>query len=150
MAFQSVHSPLSNLYPCNVNYKGNSFLSAEGALQFTRAVFCRRLEEARAIETERDAYEVKRLAGTFRHPQEWENVVEDILIEILVIKFTINRHCKEVLLGTDDCRLFEATGDRTWACGLPLSRIHELTIPPIGRNRTGLALEKVRQIVKEK
>ena len=150
VAFQSVHSPLSNLYPCNVFYKGISFLSAEGALQHTRAIFCRRLEEARAIETERDAYEVKRIAGTFKHPQEWEAVVVDILIEILVIKFTANRHCREVLLATGDCGLFEATGDRTWACGLPLSKIHELTIPPVGRNRTGVALEKVRQIVKGK
>ena len=59
IAFQSVHLPLSNLFPCNVGNRGKPFLSVEGELQHTRAIFCRRLLEARKIEFERDAYEVK-------------------------------------------------------------------------------------------
>ena len=150
VAFQSVHSPLSNLYPCNIVFKGKPFLSAEGALQHTRAVFCRRLLEARKIEYERDAYEVKRISATFRHPQEWEDKVPEVLLDILIIKFTDNTHCKEVLLATGNRRLFEATGDKTWACGLPLARIHELTLPPPGKNRTGETVEKVRELLKGK
>ena len=150
LAFQSVHSPLSNLYPCNVFYKGKPFLSAEGALQHTRAVICKRPDEAKAIEFERDAYEVKKIAASLKQTVEWDRVVEDVLIEILLIKFSANPYCKRVLLETGNRLLFEATGDRTWACGLPLARIHELTLPPVGKNRTGLALEKVRGIIKDK
>ena len=141
---------MSNLYPCNVVYKSKAFLSAEGALQFTRAVFCRRTAEANANDCERNAYEVKRISSTFRHPPEWEMIVVDTLIEILLIKFTVDSYCRKALLATGKRRLFEATGDKTWACGLPLSKIHELKLPFPGRNRTGEALEKVREIIQTK
>ena len=150
VAFQSVHSPLSNLYPCNVVYKGKPFLSAEGALQYTRAVFCRRFMEASAIEFERNAYEVKRISSTFKHPPEWDNIVVDTLLEILIIKFSTNKHCREVLLATGNRKLFEATGNKFWACGLPLAKIQELSIPAPGRNHTGETVEKVREIIKGK
>ena len=150
IAFQSEHSPLSNLYPCNLVYKGKLHLSAEGALHYTRAVFCRRHEEAKAIGNETNPYEVKRIASTFAHPPEWDGIVVDTLIEILVIKFTTDTHCKKALLATGDRRLFEATGDRIWACGLPLTKIHELTLPAPGKNRTGEAVEKVRSIIRSK
>ena len=149
IVFQSEHSPLSNLYPCNIVYKGRVYLSAEGALHFTRATFCKRHREASAIEFERNAYEVKRIAATFKHTPEWDDMVVDILLEILIIKFKTNKHCREVLLATGNRRLFEATGDRVWACGLLLAKIHELTLPPLGRNRTGETVEKVRGIIKE-
>ena len=144
IAFQSEHAPLSNLYPCNIVYKSIAFLSAEGALQHTRAVVCKKLEVAHAIAAERDPYEVKRIAGVLGHSPEWEAVVVDILVEILMVKFSSNLYCKRALLATGDLSLFEATGDKTWACGLPLSKIHELKLPIPGSNRTGVALEKVR------
>ena len=147
IAFQSEHAPLSNLYPCNIVYKSRAFLSAEGALQYTRAVLCQRLEEANAIAAERDPYEVKRIANTLKHSPEWEAIVVDVLIEILLIKFNSNPYCKQALLATGKHRLFEATGDKKWACGLPLSKIHELKLPIPGSNRTGEALEKVRGII---
>ena len=148
IAFQSVHSPLSNLYPCNVVYEGRIFLSAEGALQYTRAVFCKKFQEARLIQFERDAYEVKRMLSGLKSPKEWDNKVVEILEKILLIKFTTNPYCKQALLATGDRKLFEATGDRVWACGLPLAKIRDLTLPPPGMNRTGVALEKVRGIIR--
>ena len=150
VAFQSVHSPLSNLYPCNVMYKGKLFLSAEGALQYTRVICCKRYTEAKDIEFECCAYEVKKISGNFSHSPEWEKLAFDTLVEILIIKFTTNAHCKSVLLATGDRNLYEATGDKYWACGLPLAKIHELTLPPIGKNRAGEAVEKVRGILREK
>ena len=150
IAFQSPHAPLSNLFPCNVSYKGNAFLSSEGALQYRKAVTCKRIAEARKIEFERNAYEAKRIGGSFRHTQEWEDIEEEELLEILIVKFTTNPYCRQALLKTGDKKLFEATGDKVWACGLPLARIHELTDPPPGNNRTGKALEKVRDILNKR
>ena len=150
VAFQGPHSPLSNLYPCNVIYKGKAFLSSEGALQYRKAVTCKKFAEAHSIEFERRAFEAKRVGGSFRHTQEWEDIEEDEILEILIVKFTDNPYCKRALLNTGDKKLFEATGDRVWACGLPLARIHELTDPPPGNNRTGKALEKVRGLLKGK
>ena len=148
IAYQSDHAPLSNLYPCNIVYKSRVFLSAEGALQHTRAIICGRTVEANQIEFERNAYKVKRIASGLPYSQEWEDKVEDILLEILIIKFTTNSYCRKALMATGDRSLFEATGDKVWACGLALTRIQELTIPTPGKNQAGLALEKVRGIVK--
>ena len=150
IAFQSAHAPLSNLYPCNVIFRGRAFLSSKGALHYTRAVFCDRLVEARDIEFERNAYRVKKIGGAFKHTKEWDAIVEDELLQILVVKFSTNPYCKKALLATANKKLFEATGDRTWACGLPLMKIHELTDPPLGKNRMGKALEKVRDIIRNK
>ena len=108
-------------------------------------MFCKRYVEARDI-----AYRVKSIGGSFKHTKEWEEVVEDELLAILVIKFSDNQYCKKALLATGNKKLFEATGDRLWACGLPLTRIQELTDPPIGKNRTGKSLEKVRDIIRAK
>ena len=80
IAFQSVHAPLSNLYPCNIAYRGRVFLSAEGALQHTRATICNRLGEARLIEFERDAYRVKSIAYDLPHSRDWDACVEDVLL----------------------------------------------------------------------
>ena len=148
IAFQSEHSPLSNLYPCNVLYKGRFFLSSEGALQYERAICCKRFEEARLIEFERCAYEIKRIASNLKFSEDWEKIMVKVLEEILYIKFTANQYCKRVLLSTGDKQLFEATGDRTWACGLPLRKIGDLTLPTPGKNRMGLALERVRSKIK--
>ena len=123
-------------------------MSAEGALQHTRAICCKKFEEARAIEFERDAYEVKSILAGLKYSQEWENMVLEVQEEILVIKFTTNPYCKQALLATGNRKLFEATGDRVWACGLPLAKIQELTLPPPGKKHTGVALEKVRDIIK--
>ena len=124
IGFQSVHSPLSNLFPCNVEYKNWVFLSAEGALQHTRAVICKCLAIARLIEFERDAYRVKIPAADLPFSHDWDMSVDVVLLEILLIKFTENTYCREALLATGERSLFEATGDRVWACGPPLTRIH--------------------------
>ena len=46
---------------------------------------------------------MKRIAGTFRHNLTWDDMVEDVLLDILLIKFSSDSHCKEVLLETGDC-----------------------------------------------
>ena len=102
------------LYPCNVCYKGNTFLSIEGALQYRKAVTCKKFV-ARIIEFERNAYEAKRIGGSFKYTQEWEDIEEDELLEILIVKFSTNQYCKQALLKTGDKKLFEATGDQVWA-----------------------------------
>ena len=68
LAFQSSHSPLSNLYPCNVCHRGERFLSSEAALHHTRAIISRRLDKAHEILDTRDPYKVKSIGPlSLRH-----------------------------------------------------------------------------------
>ena len=137
VAFQSAHSPLSNLYPCNVSYRGRKFLSSEAALQHTRATICRRVKEAEEIEGERNAYRVKDVGHRCGTSPEWARMEQEVMGEILLEKFMTNPHCRDVLLATAGKKLLEATGDKKWGCGVHLSRIQGLTDPPPGENLLG-------------
>ena len=53
------------------------------------------------------------------------------------------------LLAKGKKRLFEATGDKAWAYGFPLTKIHELTLPTPGKNCTGESVERKRGGVRD-
>ena len=149
LAFQSTHSPLSNLYPCNVYHRGEKFLSSEAALHHTRATVCKKHKEAHDILMKRDPYWVKSVGSSFKATPEWNRIEDSELDSIILDKFTRNSYCRDFLLATGDKTLYEATGDRKWACGIPLSKIDTLTATPPGENRMGKKLEKVRSIIRE-
>ena len=119
VVFQSPHSPLSNLFPCNINYKGEGFLSSEGAFQFHRALVSGYENEAEQIKSERNPYKVKKIAATLRASREWEEMCENVMREILMIKYATVPFCKNFLLNTGTRGLLEGTGDRWWGCGIP-------------------------------
>ena len=95
VAFQSAHSPLSNLYPCNVAHRKGRFLSSEAALHHTRAVVSKRFEEAQEVLKTRDPYKVKTIGSSFKASQEWNNIEDTELEEILMDKFTSNQYCQK-------------------------------------------------------
>ena len=70
--------------------------------------------------------------------------------EILVLKFSNNRFCKQFLLGTGKAKLFEGTGDRRWGCGIPISKADQISFKNVGRNLLGLMLESVREEISPK
>ena len=74
VVFQSPHSPLSNLFPCNLTYRGNCFLSAEGAFQFSHAMVAGQEQLAELIKSERRPYRVKKLAREIKLSQDWEDI----------------------------------------------------------------------------
>ena len=130
VVFQSQHSPLSNLHPCNIIYRGEVFLSSESAFQHTKAVVCGYRREAQQIKAERRAYKVKQLARGIKSTKEWEDMSEQVMREILIHKFQRNKICAQALLATGERVLFEGTGDRKWGCVYPfpkLTRFHSRT-----------------------
>ena len=145
LVFQSPHSPLSNLYPCNITYRGEAFLSAEGAFQYTRATICGYHREAQLIKSERNAFKVKSLTRDFRNIKEWEDMSEQVMREVLIAKFKSNRACLNYLVGTGQRSLFEGTGDRKWGCGIPISKANLITFKNPGRNLLGHMLEETRK-----
>ena len=122
IVFQSPHSPLSNLYPCNLDYRDKHFLSAKGAFQYSKALVSRNERVAELIITERRPYRVKKLAQEVTPTREWEDIEESVMKEILMVKFNSNRFCKQFLLGTGKAKLFEGTGDKRWRCGIHISK----------------------------
>ena len=145
IVFQSPHSPLSNLHPCNITYRGEAFLSAEAAFQYTRATECGYHREAQLIKFERNAFKAKSLAKDFKSTREWEETAEQVMREIVLAKFKRNRSCKSYLLATGERTLFEGTGDRRWGCGIPISKAHLITLKNPGKNLFGAILQETRR-----
>ena len=150
LVFQSPHSPLSNLFPCNVTYRGEAFLSSEGAFQFTRANACGYHREAQVIKFERNGFKVKGLTRDFKNTREWEEMSEQVMREILIANFKTNKICLNFLIGTGQRSLFEGTGDRKWGCGIPISKAHLISFKNPGRNLLGLLLEETRRLLNAK
>ena len=133
VVFQSQHSPLSNLYPCNIIYRGEIFLSSEAAFQFTRARSCGYEREALLIKSERKAFKAKLAGRGITTTKEWEDMSEQIMREILLEKFRRNQVCAKALLATGERALFEGTGDKKWGCGFPISKANLITFKNPGR-----------------
>ena len=148
--FQSPHTPLSNLFPCNLVFRGECFLSSEGAFQYHRALTSGYEKEAIQIKAERNPYKAKSQGGLIRATQEWDRICEELMEEILVAKFTMIEYCREFLLETGERRLLEGTGDKKWGCGVPLSKYWLATLKYPGKNILGLLLENIRATIRTK
>ena len=150
LVFQSPHSPLSNLYPCNLLYRGICFLSAEGAFQYSRALTSGYEKEAEQIKTERNPYKAKKLGSLLRSTPVWDEICESVMLEILKLKFSAIEFCKEFLLSSGTKKLFEGTGDRRWGCGIPISKYWLITPKCPGKNILGQLLETTRDDIQPK
>ena len=121
-----IHSefqPLSNWYPCKVQFKGHTFNSSEQAYQWAKADFCQDNAAATKLlftTSPRDAKDlgsgIEGLRGT-----DWDQKKNGIMEEILRNKFRDNNDMKKQLLDTKDIILAEASRDRHWAVGLPIN-----------------------------
>ena len=145
-----IHSefqPLSNWYPCKVQFKGHTFNSSEQAYQWAKADFCQ--DDAAASKllfttSPRDAKdlgsEIKGLRDT-----DWDQKKNGIMEEILRNKFRDNKDLKKQLLDTKDIILAEASRDRHWAVGLPINSADLfITKKWTGHNWLGRILASVR------
>ena len=150
-----IHSefqPLSNWYPCKVQFKGHTFNSSEQAYQWAKADFCQ--DDAAASKllfttSPRDAKdlgsEIKGLRDT-----DWDQKKNGIMEEILRNKFRDNKDLKKQLLDTKDIILAEASRDRHWAVGLPINSADLfITKKWTGHNWLGRILASVRTEMSE-
>ena len=100
--------------------------------------------EADTIKSERRPFRVKRMSHDIKPNQDWEDIEESVMREILLEKFTQIEFCRKFLLDTGKANLFEGTGDRKWGCGIPISKSDQITFRNPGRNLLGHLLESVR------
>lgn len=142
--FQSQHSVLSNLYPCQLTIAGKHYSSAEQALQCMKADCVNDQQTSRRIWSERDVYEQKRLGGLITENKRWNDEKLAILETIITAKFEQNPLLKEELLNTGDSKLNEATRDSYWGIGSTLNSPAAKNHSWRGANHTGKALEAVR------
>lgn len=130
--FQGPWAKLSNYSPCHVFYGGHSYQSVEHAYQAQKVVDERHRHE---IANAGSPAKAKRLARTLPLREDWEEMKDQIMLDLLREKFAQEPE-RSILLSTGDAELIEGNwwGDRYWG-QCPLGT---------GENKLGKLLMRVR------
>ena len=119
---------LSNMYPCEIKYKGHTFKSSESAFQAQKDLS--RVSEFESLEGK----ESKRLGRKVNIRSDWEEVKVNIMEEILRIKFS-DPELAEKLKNVKEPIVEENTWhDTFWG-----------VCDGKGKNMLGKLLEKIRK-----
>ena len=146
IAFYGKTSPYSNFHYTEFEYKGYKVTSSEQAFMLEKALmFDESMVEA--ILATDDPRAIKRLGRKVRNFDEkkWNKVRYDIMVDILLAKFSVEP-LKSELLSTGDELMVEASpNDKVWGAGLALGdpRLNYPNYYP-GRNLLGKALMEAR------
>ena len=110
--FKGDYDWLSNFYICDIIYEGQYYNSAEAAYQAQK---CLDEEEKKTFITLPPG-KAKRFGMKIKLRTDWEQVKEQIMYEILLVKFIKNVELKDRLLATGDAFLAEENywGDKFW------------------------------------
>lgn len=122
---------LSNFFPVEIESGGVTYPSLEHAFQAAKMVSKGDRERVRLAPTPGQA---RRLARSLRQRRDWDEVQEEVMLELLRRKFMHAELMRE-LLRTDDRPLVEMNdwGDTFWG-----------VCDGVGLNRLGRLLEQVR------
>jgi len=127
---------LSNMYDCNIIYKGKEYGSSEHIYQAMKSEnreyqeYIRTLDEPKKTKKEAD----RLLDETYEMREDWDEVKVALMEEILYLKFTQNPDLRDKLLATEG--LIEeknSWGDTFWG-----------TCEGVGQNHLGRLLMKTR------
>ena len=125
---------LDNFYPCNVEYEGMIYPSAEHAFQAAKTLDMNIRKRFQYYDTPKKA---KQAGRRLKLRSDWEEVKIPIMKEIVKNKFLRNdaeQDIRTLLLATGDAHLEEGNkhGDKFWG-----------TVEGVGRNELGKILMEV-------
>lgn len=126
---------LSNFYEVPVEYDGLKYGSSESAFQAQKCEFPAKRVEFQNLNPSKS----KALGRKVTLREDWDEVKNRVMLEIVRNKFKQNPELKEKLIATGDAYLEEGNwwGDKTWG-----------VCNGVGENRLGKILMKVRDELK--
>ena len=133
--FRGEYFFLSNFYNAPVQYDEITFLNNESAFQSMKCID----REERCSFAPLDPSAAKRKGRHVKLREDWENVKEQYMYDIVLAKFTQNSDLRAKLLATRDAYLEEGNtwGDREWG-----------TVNGVGNNKLGKILMTVREVLR--
>lgn len=145
IAFQSEHSPLSNLFPCNIKFNGVAYKSAEHCYQHLRAVHHKKNQLARDIMATDNPYDLIYQCKEITDNNEWCGVRISTMERIIRPKADQVPIFHEYLKATNDYRLVENTWNSFWGsgCSFDSKAVWEGSFH--GLNHLGRILERIRR-----
>lgn len=138
--FRGKYYFLSNFSPSKIEYDGYTYENAEAAFhaQKNSSTFYKHMMQFQ------DASMAKKEGRRIRLREDWEEVKDSIMYEVVKAKFTQNKLLREELLATKDMVLIEENTwhDNYWgvcSCNRCKNKIH------VSSNNLGKILMKVRE-----
>ena len=146
-AFFTKASPLSNFHPCDLEIDGTKYLCVEQFFQEQRAHFGGKPEIAAQIRSTIDPAKCKSLGQSVAICEDdWLPTALQVMRRACWEKFSKNVALKEVLLGTKETVIAEASLDKTWGVGRTLNdpKVHTQNDFQ-GQNKLGEILMDLRK-----
>ena len=133
--FRNEYYFLSNFYPAPVTYNGLTYLNSEAAYQAQKTL------DNREIFTKLTASNAKRLGKHVYLRDDWDNIKDKIMFEIVKEKFLQNNYLKIKLLNTQNEEIVEKNywNDTYWGTDLNYN----------GQNKLGKILMSIREMLKD-
>jgi len=142
---------LSNWAKCKFTYNGHTFNTSEQAMMYAKAIVFDNFEIANKILETQDPMIQKKLGReVIGYVDEvWSELRFNIVIDILIEKFSQNQKMKEYLISTYPSTLVEASPyDRIWGIGLSEDDPDALDATKWrGFNLLGFALMEARAVL---
>lgn len=144
VAFNSIHSPLNNLYPTRIRLEGNQYNSVEQGYQFLKAKHCGKHSLAKDILKLRNPYDIVALMKGDSDNPSWTTVRETSMGKLLRAKAEQCPEFANLLKRTDGYKLVENTWNSVWGSGCPFRHKAVRDGTYKGSNRLGQLLERIR------
>ena len=125
-AFQSHHAFLSNMYMCTIKYDGETYITAEHLFTALMARHHDRQDLLPEILQARDGYDAKRITRKTKIDDTWDGAKIKRMRLVIKLKFDQNDNLRDRLLNLKGY-LYEAIKDSTFACGLVLSQLAQIS-----------------------
>lgn len=129
-SFKDEYAFLSNFYESKFIYNGKMFRNSEAAFQAQKCP--EREDEFLTL----NAFEAKKLGRQVTLREDWEDVKDLIMAEVLEAKFNYNPSLKQMLIDTKDVKLVEGN---TW------NDIYWGVCKGVGENKLGKILMMLRE-----
>ena len=110
--FRGHLEPLSNMYPCQIHWKGQLFYSSESVYQFQKALEHGEISLAEQIRNTKNSYECKKLTRNISTSHVWKTSNVSLMYKILQVKYEF---CEEYRTQISKYDVFEEdTNDKFW------------------------------------
>lgn len=144
VAFQSPHSPLSNLYPAPLKRLGIVYPSAEHAFQHAKAVHCNEFSLAQSILDNPCPFDALATGKRVPYNQEWHAIQLQVMEEILRLKLEQVPDFAVELKSTANHILVENIRSSFWGSGTPYNSPSIFRVQFPGKNHLGKLLSHIR------
>ena len=123
LLFHSEHVFLSNFYSCNIKIEmlDITFGSLEQAYFYLLAKETGNVTKAHLILKTMNPRKIMRIGGSIVATPEWLRKSDQVMFDLLGLKFKQNPEVRQKLLATEGKTLVEATLNKYWGCGLTIS-----------------------------